>query len=69
MLFIVARTTRGIPISYYETFVLEEKYGFNKTTRRLFVADLLKALALGTVIGLPFRAAFLWIINWAGSSL
>ncbi|KAG8896085.1 hypothetical protein FRC00_006511 [Tulasnella sp. 408] len=68
MFFIVARTIRGIPISYYETFVLEEKYGFNKTTKGLFVADILKLFALGVVIGLPFRAAFLWIIDWAGPS-
>ncbi|KAG9028282.1 hypothetical protein FS837_003930 [Tulasnella sp. UAMH 9824] len=67
-LFMLARQIPIIPIRYYETFVIEEKYGFNKTTKGLFVADILKMLAIGAVIGLPFRAAFLWIVNWAGSS-
>ncbi|KAG8911123.1 hypothetical protein FRC01_005916 [Tulasnella sp. 417] len=57
-----------IPLSYYQTFVLEEKYGFNKTTKGLFVADLIKGWVLGGVIGLPFLALFLSIIKWAGSS-
>lgn len=58
-----------IPLSYYQTFVLEEQYGFNKTTKGLFVADLFKGWALGGAIGLPFLALFLSIIKWAGSSL
>lgn len=57
-----------IPLSYYQTFVLEEQYGFNKTTKGLFVADLFKGWALGGAIGLPFLALFLSIIKWAGSS-
>ncbi|KAG8849646.1 hypothetical protein FRB96_000672 [Tulasnella sp. 330] len=52
----------------YETFVLEEEYGFNKTTRGLFFADLLKGWGLGAAFGLPFLAAFLWIIKRAGAS-
>lgn len=50
----------------YQTFVLEEKHGFNKTTRRLFVTDLLKSWAVGFVIGAPFLSAFLAIFKWAG---
>ncbi|KAH9942806.1 peptidase family M48-domain-containing protein [Amylocystis lapponica] len=48
-----------LPLSVYQTFVLEEKHGFNKTTPALFVADMLKGWALGFVIGAPFLAAFL----------
>ncbi|KAG9028065.1 hypothetical protein FS837_003999 [Tulasnella sp. UAMH 9824] len=68
MLFIVTEQICDIPISYYETFVLEEKYGFNKTTKGLFVADILQTFAFGAVIGLPLRAALLWIVKWAESS-
>jgi CAAX prenyl protease N-terminal, five membrane helices len=55
-----------LPFSIYQTFVLEEKHGFNKTTPGLFVADLLKGWALGFVLGAPFLAAFLYIFKWAG---
>ncbi|KAM5531434.1 hypothetical protein V8D89_014891 [Ganoderma adspersum] len=56
----------SLPLSVYQTFVLEEKHGFNKTTPRLFVTDLLKSWAVGFVIGAPFLSAFLAIFKWAG---
>lgn len=43
----------SLPWSIYSTFVLEEKYGFNKSTPKLFIMDRLKALALSTIIGTP----------------
>ncbi|EIN06828.1 metalloendopeptidase [Punctularia strigosozonata HHB-11173 SS5] len=55
-----------LPLSVYSTFVLEEKHGFNKTTRTLFITDTLKGWALGFVLGAPFLAAFLKIFKWAG---
>ncbi|KAJ7302328.1 peptidase family M48-domain-containing protein [Mycena olivaceomarginata] len=55
-----------LPLSVYSTFVLEEKYGFNKTSPGLFVADLLKGWAIGGVLITPFLWAFLRIFNWAG---
>ena len=55
-----------MPLSVYQTFVLEEKHGFNKTTLGLFVADLFKGWAIGFVIGAPFLAAFLKVFQWAG---
>ncbi|KAJ7577869.1 peptidase family M48-domain-containing protein [Mycena floridula] len=55
-----------IPLTIYSTFVLEEKHGFNKTTRGLFIADLLKGWAVAFVLGAPFLAAFLYIFKWAG---
>jgi STE24 endopeptidase len=39
------------PISYYKTFVIEEKFGFNKTTRKLFFIDKIKGILLSTIIG------------------
>ena len=41
----------GLPFSYYGTFVIEEKYGFNKTTRKTFFLDLLKSLLLTALLG------------------
>ena len=57
----------SLPLSIYQTFVLEQKHGFNKTTPALFVTDLLKSWAVGFVIGAPFLAGFLAVFKWAGS--
>lgn len=54
------------PLSVYQTFVLEEKHGFNKTSSTLFVTDLLKGWLLAVVIGGPFLAVFLYVFQWAG---
>lgn len=51
----------SLPFSLYYTFVLEEKYGFNKQTLALFFQDLVKSLLLGAVIGLPLIAAVIYI--------
>ncbi|KAH7886586.1 peptidase family M48-domain-containing protein [Phlebopus sp. FC_14] len=56
----------GIPLSVYQTFVLEEKHGFNKTTPSLFVTDLLKSWVIAFAIGGPFLSAFLYVFKWAG---
>ncbi|KAI0710875.1 peptidase family M48-domain-containing protein [Earliella scabrosa] len=56
----------SLPFSVYQTFVLEEKHGFNKTTPALFVTDLIKSWLVGFVIGSPFLAGFLWVFRWAG---
>jgi STE24 endopeptidase len=58
----------GIPWSYYYTFVIEEKHGFNKQTVGLWIADQVKTWALIAVIGLPFMAGFLRIIEAAGKN-
>ncbi|KAI0804709.1 metalloendopeptidase [Irpex lacteus] len=59
-------TIPSLPLSVYQTFVLEERHGFNKTTPTLFVTDLLKGWAVSFVIGAPFLAAFLYVFKWAG---
>ncbi|MEC9485687.1 MAG: M48 family metallopeptidase [Candidatus Izemoplasma sp.] len=41
----------GIPLSYYRTFVIEEKYGFNKTTKKTFVLDKIKGILLTIILG------------------
>ncbi len=59
----LAQTILSIPFSYYETFVIEEKFGFNKSTPATFVADRLKGLLLAALIGLPLLAGILWIFH------
>ena len=51
-----------LPFSLYSQFVIEEKFGFNRMTLRLFVADLAKQAALGMVIGTPVLTAVLWLM-------
>lgn len=47
----IGSTILTTPISYYKTFVIEEKYGFNKTTKKLFFIDKIKGILLSTIIG------------------
>ena len=55
-----------LPLTLYQTFVLEQRYGFNQMTLRLWLADLAKSLLLGALIGLPIAAAVLWLMGSAG---
>jgi STE24 endopeptidase len=55
-----------LPFSLYQTFVVEERFGFNKITVRLWLADLLKSTLLGAAIGLPIAALILWLMGAAG---
>ncbi|PID49708.1 MAG: peptidase M48 [Proteobacteria bacterium] len=57
-----------MPVSLYRTFVLEERFGFNKTTPQTFVMDLLKGLILSLVIGVPLIIFILWLMESAGSA-
>ena len=66
----------GLPFSIYSTFVIEEKYGFNKTTGKTFAVDILKGLLLTVLLGAPIFALVLWIFSavanawlWAWGSL
>ncbi len=53
----------SLPFSIYDTFVIEQKFGFNRATPATFAMDRLKGLALAAVIGLPLAAAVLWIFG------
>ncbi len=55
-----------LPFEIYSTFRLEQRFGFNRTTPRLFVTDLLKNAAVGALIGLPLAALVLWIMGATG---
>ena len=55
-----------LPFSLYNTFVIEERFGFNKTTVAVWAVDLLKTAVLLAVLGAPLLAAILWLMNQAG---
>ena len=58
----------NMPFSLYQTFVIEERFGFNKTTVKTWLLDLVKATALIVVIGVPLLATILWLMNQAGTN-
>jgi STE24 endopeptidase len=55
-----------LPFSLYLTFVIEERFGFNKTTLATWLVDLIKTAALVLILGVPLLAAILWLMNQAG---
>ena len=59
----VAQNLISLPFDWYETFVIEEKFGFNKSTTATFIADRVKGLALAAILGLPLVAGILWIFD------
>ena len=64
----LARAILSLPFAVYSTFVIEERFGFNRTSARTFVFDLLKGLALAVVIGGPVLALVLTFFEHLGSS-
>ncbi|NDV44467.1 M48 family metallopeptidase [Flagellimonas sediminis] len=56
----------GLPFSYYRTFVIEEKYGFNKTTKKLFFLDKIKGGILTAILGGGILSLFIWFYQWTG---
>src|SRR5688572_23328558 len=56
-----------IPFQWYSTFVIEEKYGFNKTTLKTFITDKLKGYVLASVIGGLLLTALLYLVQTIGS--
>jgi STE24 endopeptidase len=59
--FLLLSSLLDLPLDIYRTFVLEARFGFNRTTKRLYIIDKLKMLALATVIG----SALIWIVDLA----
>ncbi|MBL6987987.1 MAG: M48 family metallopeptidase [Methylobacter sp.] len=60
-------TLAEIPSSIYQTFVIEEKFGFNKSTSQQFIKDQLLQLGLVAAIGMPLLALILWVMDSIGS--
>ena len=55
-----------LPFELFSTFRIEQRFGFNRMTWKLYVADMLKGVLLGTLIGLPVAALMLWIMGATG---
>ncbi len=55
-----------LPMTLYQTFVIEQRFGFNKITLRLWLMDLLKSTLMGIVFGLLIGALILWLMGTAG---
>ena len=58
----------GLPLSLYQTFGIEQRFGFNHTTPRLWLTDLLKGLLVGLVLGLPLLWLVLWLMQAGGTA-
>ena len=56
-----------LPFTLYSTFKIEERFGFNKMTVKLWLTDMVKGLLVGAAIGLPIAALILWLMSSAGS--
>ena len=63
---IFIRSLLLLPFSIYDTFVIEERFGFNKTTWPTFIKDGIKVLLLSIVLGGPLLAGILWFFEYAG---
>ena len=55
-----------LPLDLYGTFGLEQRFGFNRTTWLLYLADTAKGIAVGALVGLPIAALVLWLMGAAG---
>ncbi|HEY9209755.1 MAG TPA: M48 family metallopeptidase [Acidovorax sp.] len=64
--FVVISAAIDLPVTLYQTFVIEQRFGFNKMTLALWLADLAKSALVGTLIGLPIAALILWLMGAAG---
>jgi len=56
-----------LPLTLFQTFHLEQRFGFNRTPPKLFILDLLKSSLLTMLIGVPLAAAILWLMGNAGT--
>lgn len=64
--FVILNSLLDLPFSIYSTFIIEEKFGFNRTTVKTFIVDLVKSTFLGLLIGGPLVFIVLWLMEQAG---
>lgn len=57
----------ALPFSWWRTFRIEERFGFNRTTLATWFSDLAKGIAVGAVLGLPLALVVLWLMRSAGA--
>ncbi len=64
--FIAIGALINLPMSWYQTFVVENQFGFNNSTLKLWLTDMLKASLLGAIIGIPLLSVILWVMQSGG---
>ena len=64
--FFIISAVLAVPFSLYSTFVVEEKFGFNRTTVKTFIIDMIKSVILMLVIGMPLLWVVLWLMTYMG---
>jgi STE24 endopeptidase len=57
----------ALPLAWYRTFVLEQRFGFNRTTLGLWIADIVKSTLIGAALGIPLLTLVLWLMERAGA--
>ena len=65
---LLVKAALSLPFSLYSTFVIEERFGFNKTTPATFILDLIKAFGLSMLLGGPLLAGILAFFQYAGGN-
>ena len=64
--FVAIGSLLDLPFTLYQTFVIEERFGFNKTSMKLWLQDFAKSLVLSALIGLPFLTLVIWMMGATG---
>lgn len=64
--FVLIGALLELPFEWWSTFRIEQRFGFNRSTGRLFATDLLQSLGVGAALGLPLAALVLWIMGRSG---
>src|SRR6202163_4283616 len=70
LLIVIVTVVTGVvalPLSWYRTFVIEQRFGFNRMTLGLWLADLAKGALLGALLGIPLLTLVLWLMARAGT--
>lgn len=66
VVFMLVSSLLELPFSVYSTFVIEERFGFNRTTLKTFIADLFKGAAVAVILGVPLLWIILWLMEKSG---
>ncbi len=64
--FVAISSLTNLPLTTYQTFVIEERFGFNRMTTKLWLLDLVKSSLIGALIGLPLVVLILWMMGATG---
>jgi STE24 endopeptidase len=65
-LLVILSSLLSLPFRIYSTFFIEARYGFNRTTAKTFILDMLKGFLLAVLLGAPLLATVLWLFGAAG---